>query len=277
VQGHRRTFTPGGMMPPMVKILILVNVAVYLLQQIVGDNLIYYFGLIPSRVLSGWIWQPVTYMFLHGGFFHILFNMFILWMFGRILEQVWGSRRFLQYYFITGIGAGLLNIGLTALFSQPMAMNVPTVGASGAIYGLLLAFGVLFPNQLIYLYFFVPVKAKWMVIGLVVIEFVSGFNPASPVAHFAHLGGMVIGYVYLKWRKWSYRAKQAAGERAHQRHMKVVWDRREEIARLQEEVDELLDKINEDGIESLSGSERRRLKEASQKLKEYERQGYSIH
>jgi len=181
-----------SMIPNTVRALLMANVIVYLLQQIFDNVLTHYFGLTPGLFWRGFIWQPVSYMFLHGGFFHIFFNMFVLWMFGRTLETIWGPKRFLKYYFICGVGAGLLSAVL-----DPTSY-IPIVGASGAIYGLLLAFGVLFPNQPIYLYFLFPIKAKYFVMGLVVIEFISGFNPNIMVAHFAHLGGMLFGFVYLQ-------------------------------------------------------------------------------
>lgn len=140
------------------------------------------------------LWQPITYMFMHAGLDHIFFNMFALWMFGYILENYWGTRRFLFYYFVCGVGAGLLNL----LFA---GVN-PTVGASGAVYGILLAFGMLFPEERIYLYFLLPIKAKWFVIGYAVIELLLGVSSMDGIAHFAHLGGMLFGLLMiLYWRK----------------------------------------------------------------------------
>ena len=140
------------------------------------------------------IWQLFTYMFMHANIEHIFFNMFALWMFGYVLENFWGSRRFLFYYLVCGIGAGLCNL------------LVPgwgiTVGASGAVYGILLAFGMTFPNERIYLYFLMPIKAKWFVIGYAAIELMEGLFRADGVAHFAHLGGMLFGLLLiLYWRK----------------------------------------------------------------------------
>ena len=141
------------------------------------------------------IWQLLTYMFMHGSWSHIFFNMFALWMFGYVLENYWGSRRFLFYYLVCGIGAGLCNLivpGWTI-----------TVGASGAVYGILLAFGMMFPNERIYLYFIMPIKAKWFVIGYAAIELLDGlFMTSDGIAHFAHLGGMLVGLILiLYWRK----------------------------------------------------------------------------
>ena len=138
-------------------------------------------------------------MFLHAGIDHIFFNMFALWMFGYVLENYWGTRRFVTYYLICGIGAAITHIAMSLLFNMPVA---PTVGASGAVYGILLAFGMMFPNERIYLYFLMPIKAKWFVIGYAAIELFEGFFRADNVAHFAHLGGMLFGLILiLVWKK----------------------------------------------------------------------------
>jgi membrane associated rhomboid family serine protease len=151
-------------------------------------------GLTPFLVIhKGFIWQPVTYLFLHGGFFHILFNLFALWMFGSDLERTWGSRQFLLYFFLCGVGAGLFDV-----LMQPSAMTT-TIGNSGAVYGILLAFGLLFPNRPIFLWFVIPVKAKWFVLAMGIIEFLSSLTtPGSGISHIAHVGGMLIGLVYLR-------------------------------------------------------------------------------
>ncbi|MEW5807290.1 MAG: rhomboid family intramembrane serine protease [Acidobacteriota bacterium] len=159
------------------------------------------FGLVPTFVIRHlWIWQPVTYMFLHGGFGHILFNMFTLWMFGSDMERYWGTSKFLKYYFITGVGAALLTVAFT-----PTSGN-PTIGASGALYGILLAFGLTFPNRPIYIYFIIPVKAKHLVLFFALLEFYFSWTyTGDGIAHLAHFGGMLIGYLYIK-RVWRVRA-----------------------------------------------------------------------
>jgi len=143
-----------------------------------------------------YLWQLVTYLFLHGGWFHIIFNMFALWMFGSDLEAMWGPRKFLFFYFFTGIGAGVLDVVVSTLFSgAPTA----TVGCSGAVYGLLLAYGLTFPDRPIYLYMIIPIKAKWFVLIMGLIEFVSSFGtPGSGISHIAHVGGILFGYAYLR-------------------------------------------------------------------------------
>lgn len=260
-----------GMLPSVIKSLILVNAVAFLVQQLFSGVVTYYFGMVPQLFWKGFIWQPVTYMFMHGNFMHIFFNMFVLWMFGRILVDFWGPKKFLKYYMICGIGAGIFNALLTP------GSPIPIVGASGAIYGLLLAFGVLFPNQMIYIYFLFPIRAKYFVIGLAVIEFFTGFSAASPVAHFAHFGGMLVGFAYIKWPRLRMKFRQKKTEMDREKNLRVVYNRREEVEKLQKEVDELLDKINRDGLDALSNAERNRLREASQKLKEWEEEGFPRH
>ena len=154
--------------------------------------------MVPAEVLGlGFIWQPFTYMFLHGGFWHILINMLSLWMFGITLENDWGTKRFLQYYFLCGIGAALCVIAV-AIPSHEMMLR--TIGASGAIYGVLLAFGVLYPDTPILFSFLFPIKAKYFVMIIGAIAFMSSFQPGSGVSNVAHLGGMLFGYAFLRFR-----------------------------------------------------------------------------
>ena len=206
-----RRYAPGpaqfsfgpGITTPAVKMLIWANVGVFVAGAVIpplGRLLIDLFGLRPQAVLTGLrIWQPVTYLFLHGGIGHILFNMLVLWMVGVQLERLWGLSFFLRYYFITGIGAGVATIvaGLLPFaFSEPTYLAV-TIGASGAIYGLLMAFAIYYPNTPILMFFLFPVPAKYFVMIIGAITFLSVPRSAG-VAHVAHLGGLVIGYVYLK-------------------------------------------------------------------------------
>ncbi len=149
-----------------------------------------------STIPGFWPWQLVTYGFLHGGLGHLFFNMFALWMFGVQLENSWGSRRFAIFYFVCVIGAGLIQ--MMVMWGAP----IPTIGASGGVFGILLAFGMMFPNQPIYLYFMFPIKAKWFVIGYGLIELWAGVaGTQQGVAHFAHLGGMLFGFLLIQfWR-----------------------------------------------------------------------------
>ena len=185
----------GPQLTPMVKYLVIACVATALLQWLgAGREMIGIFGLTPYLVLSKlFLWQIVTYLFLHGGVGHLFWNMFALWMFGCQLEQHWGSKEFLRFFLITGMGAGLLSIAF-----QPFSL-IPTIGASGAIYGILMAFGLLFPNRLVYLYFLFPVKVKYFVAVLGAFTFFSALNSSgSRIAHMAHLGGMVFAFLYMK-------------------------------------------------------------------------------
>ncbi|MEO8681645.1 MAG: rhomboid family intramembrane serine protease [Vicinamibacterales bacterium] len=208
-------FGPGAL-TPAIKMLISVNVGVYLVNLLV-PAITLRLGLQPQAVFTQLaLWQPVTYMFLHdtSGVGHILINMLSLWMFGTELERTWGTRFFVKYYFITGIGAALTTL-LLSLFSDSVYYSV-TVGASGAIYGLLLGYGMYFPNRPIYMYFVFPIPAKYFVMIIGAIAFLSSLGgPGGGIAHTAHLGGLVVGYLYLKglrvrpldelkyrWLKW---------------------------------------------------------------------------
>ena len=186
----------------MVKALMIVTAAVFLVTylpfRLFGWQApIFYLGLQPYAVVHRlFLWQLVTYLFLHGGFFHIFFNMFALWMFGPDLEQLWGDSEFLKFYLLCGIGAGVFDVVLTTLFGSPFSL---TIGASGAIYGLLLAFGLIFPNRPIFIWFVIPIPAKWFVVIIGAIEFFSELSgPGSNIAHLAHLGGMLVAYLYLR-------------------------------------------------------------------------------
>lgn len=260
-----RFINPEMTWTDVVKFLILTNLTIFAAQEILGLNRFFIsnFALIPVDFFGGRFWTLFTYMFLHGGFSHILFNMLALWMFGSMLERVLGSREFLKYYLLTGLGGGLCY----ALFN--MGSGVPTVGASGAIYGLLLAYAVLFPDNIIYIWFVIPIKARYFAIIFGIIEFLASFNPGSGVAHLAHLGGMVMGYIYLKWGKLRY---SAPGQRMREWKRKLEESAREreeaEIEEVRREVDELLDKINRVGMDGLSKDEQRRLEKASQFLRD---------
>ncbi len=196
-------FYPSGRLPQGVKWLIISNVAVFLLMYLTGGtvfgSVFSLFALAPVAVIYHFaIWQLGTYLFLHAGIWHLLVNMFTLWMFGASLESEWGTRRFLKYYFLCGVGAGICDVVVSALLGH---WGTSTVGASGAIYGLLLAFGVMYPDQTIFFSFLFPIKAKYFVMIYGAIELLSAFSAnASGVSNIAHLGGMLFGYAYLKLR-----------------------------------------------------------------------------
>lgn len=207
-------FSFGYGLPPIIKKLMIIMGAVFLLQTFVSGRITLYLGLVPILVWKKYfLWQLATYIFLHGGFSHILFNLFALWMFGGELENFWGSRKFLSYFFFCGIGAGIC----TVVFSP--YQFIPVIGASGAIYGILLAFGWLFPNRPIYIYFLFPIPAKFLVIIYGLIElYASMEGTGGGIAHLTHLGGLLFGILYMAYpvirqkirreyykRKWSQR------------------------------------------------------------------------
>jgi membrane associated rhomboid family serine protease len=194
-----------GYFPSGVKWLLIINTVIFLMMNLLGpvvqDNFIL-LALAPVAVVFHFaIWQLFTYMFLHAGLLHLLFNMLSLWMFGVPLEQEWGTRRFLKYYFLCGVGAGICDVAVNALLGH---WGTRTVGASGAIFGLLLAFGVLYPNQQVLMGFLFPIKAKYMVMIYAAIELYLSLGPNSGVSSVAHLGGMAFGYAYLKGRMPQY-------------------------------------------------------------------------
>ncbi len=210
-----------GSMPPVVKNLLLVNILMYVITMITGNFMYENFALFYFKSPFFKPYQLVTHMFMHGGFTHIFFNMYTLFIFGGVLERVWGSQKFLLYYFVTGIGAALLHLGVMYLQLQGYIADIqegnlyaqaniqallttPTVGASGAIYGLLLAYGMLFPNNVMQLIFPpVALKAKWFVLIFGALELLLGLSGrGGNVAHFAHLGGMIFGFfLIMYWKK----------------------------------------------------------------------------
>ena len=230
-------YRPGNFneLPVVVKNLLIINGLLFLATislSNLGIDLVKILGLHQFQSTDFRPHQLITHLFMHANFTHLFFNMFALWMFGKILENIWGQKRFLIYYMITGIGAAfihlmisqyqiisisneipeLVNIAIEGRYSPSVPLSkkltqliiTPTVGASGAVFGLLLAFGMLFPNALLYLYFAIPIKAKYFVIGYGILELYAGIsnNPTDNVAHFAHLGGMIFGYFLIKyWKK----------------------------------------------------------------------------
>jgi membrane associated rhomboid family serine protease len=189
-------------MTPAVRWIIWANVAAFLLA-IVFREVTTYFGLSPAAVIERrFIWQPATYMFLHAGLFHILFNMLGIWMFGVELERTWGTRYFARYYAITGVGAAVTTILVSLLPFDATAgtYRAITVGASGALYGLLMAYAIYFPHRPILMFMLFPIPARYFVIIVGAISFLSatGAGGSSGVAHVAHLGGMIFGYLYLQ-------------------------------------------------------------------------------
>ena len=263
--GFKQSFNrPTITIPSGVKFLLIVNIIVFILIELSGQkNLLFRtFGLVPSLVWSNFkIWQLFTYLFIHGGIFHIFFNMFVLWMFGKDLESQWGKMEFLLFYFVCGIGAGLI----TVLFS--VNSIVPIVGASGAIYGLLLAYGFTYPNQMVYLYGLVPIKVKYMVLGLGAIAFFASLSASqSNVSHITHLSGMIIGlifiYLNINWKViklWYIRMRLKGLSQQPTKQDN-------EEAQMKKQVDKILDKLNDSGWDSLTEQEENYLTQASKRL-----------
>lgn len=190
-----------GPMTQAVQIIIIANIGVFVAMMAAGPFLVEWFGLSPQAVLTqGRVWQLATYMFLHGGVFHILFNLLAVWMFGVDLEHRWGTQAFVRYYAITGIGAGICTV-LVAL--TPMGGSTylaATIGASGAVYGLLMAWGIIFPHRTVLFLGIFPLPARVFVLIMGAISLSQALNDGggTTVAHFAHLGGLIAGYWYLK-------------------------------------------------------------------------------
>ena len=246
-----------------IKVLISINFVIFILQTLSRSESLFFplFGLVPKLVWSEkMIWQPVTYLFFHGGIWHVLINMFVLWMFGSELERLWGKNHFLKFYFITGVGSGLAT----------MLVNVqsitPVVGASGAVYGVLLAYGLTYPNRTVYLYGIIPIKSLWFVLGIGFIAFMSSFDNMSQVSHITHLSGMLIGYFMIKkpikLKGLWFQLRKKTLEYQIQREEK-------ELSKnfiVEQDINQILDKINQEGFDSLTDEEQERLYKGSQSL-----------
>ncbi len=271
--GQSIGFSFGPALTPTVRALLAVNITVFVLRMLLGDGETRYafdqlFGLVPRQALDrGYIWQFVTYMFLHQNFWHIFFNMFLLWMFGSEIDTQWGKRAFLRYYLFTGVGAGLVYVLLMPRI-EPATAAIPLIGASGAGYGILTAYGLLYPERRVLLWFLIPIKVKWFVIGLGIFELLATRTPSS-VGHLAHLGGILFGVLYLKvgdglWRKYTRsRRRNRARGRFH-----VLDDAPPPAsgpAAPRDEIDRLLEKISREGLASLTEQEREILRRASRK------------
>jgi membrane associated rhomboid family serine protease len=228
--GGRIQVRIGGPLTTVVKALLIANAAIYLftlLPMLIGSQggtavvskILYYLGMTPALFWGGLtLWMPITYMFLHSlsSPMHILFNMLALWMFGGDVEKVFGARQFAVYYLFCGVGAGLL----VALL-QP-GLGIPTIGASGAIYGVVLAFGLFFPDRVIYMSFLIPIKAKYFVMIIGAIIFFSSFSGSGGgISHVAHLGGLVFGFIFIRRRRiWA--TLRGLFSRRRKPHMRIV-------------------------------------------------------
>lgn len=259
-----------GRWGPAIKWLIIANLAVYVLQMSV--ELVGVFGLTPGLFYSEFpnhLYQPFTYMFLHGGFGHILFNMLMLWMFGVEIEERLGLKRFLRLYFYSGLGGAL------AALTFDYGSMAPIVGASGAIFGVLIAYWRFFPERSVYIYFILPVKIKYLIpimVGLGLYSTIT--STGGNIAHLAHLGGAVIGFILTRPSVLSgapglmEKMKSRKRTKDHQRLSAKLENNRRQAEDVMKRVDAILDKINEVGLENISEDDRKFLQEASNKLSE---------
>ena len=251
-----------------IKLLVSVNLTIFFLQTISGKEHLLFdlFGLVPQAIWSDFmIWQPLTYLFFHGNIWHVLINMFVLWMFGSELENAWGRKNFLKYYFMTGIGAGIV----TCLFN--LQSNIPVVGASGAVYGILLAYGLSFPNRTVYLYGLIPIKSIWFVIAIGILAFFSSFQQMTQISHLTHISGMAIGYIFLKrrWRLNDIWFKIRKKTLEYRIQIEDVKQSKEKV--LEKNIDNILDKIQKVGFKGLSDQEQNNLYNASKTLSKYKK------
>jgi membrane associated rhomboid family serine protease len=273
---YRRTsFGFGGGLTPVIKNLLIANAAIFILSinKSLYLSVLNQFALIPYEIFFSFkIWQLFSYMFLHAGFMHIFFNMFMLWMFGAELESTWGSKQFLKYYLICGVGAGLFILILSPLKSA-------TLGASGAIYGIMVAYAMMNPDRPIYIYFLFPVKAKYMVGFLMFISYffiISGSG--GEISHVGHFGGGLVGFIYMKfghklsaiWRSLKTQSKT----KSKKSNLKYT-PGGDKVEYYRKRIDEILDKINRVGYLNLTDEEKKILEEGSQYLREHDDMDYN--
>ncbi|MBR9988799.1 MAG: rhomboid family intramembrane serine protease [Gemmatimonadetes bacterium] len=276
---YRGSFSFGFGLTPWVKNLIIANVAIFLVDYMMGGRLSYYMAFVPGRILSE-PWTVITYMFAHGGGWHIFLNMLVLFFFGPPLEQRWGSSEFLKYYFLCGLGGAALSF----VFA-PMS---PIIGASAAVYGVMLAFAMFWPDSPIYIWGILPVKAKYLVLFMAVVSVMSMFGSGrgDNIAHAAHLGGFAAGFLYLRLgspgggmgglRKMMNRRKLKVVSRDDDSARRPAAPTRTATSRgrgnaeeekLLDELDRVLEKISTQGMSSLSPQERKLLDEVSRRYR----------
>jgi len=272
---YRLQFNPGEaaykpqIFTEAIKILISINFVIYVLQSLAGKEDIFFrlFGLVPNVFISElMLWQPFTYMFFHAPYYssigisHILLNMLGLWVFGRELEQAWGKSKFLKYYFLTGIGSGLI----TYLFQ--INSDNPVIGASGAVYGILLAYGISFPNRMLYIWGLIPIRSIWLVVIMGSIAFFGLLGRADGISHVTHISGMFIGYILLK-KKWQLAyIIIAMRKKTVEFQVQRKEDRALKKKSINRDIDMILEKIKEVGFSGLSNEEQSKLYEASKSL-----------
>lgn len=264
----RIKFGPG-MPSPFIKWMLIINGGMFLLQMMPGWRLESILGLTPKVFFDldefpNHVYQIATYMFLHSmdNPFHLLFNMLVLWMFGTEIERAWGSRPFAKLYLLAGLCGGLLTL---AIFST---QDIPTIGASGALYGVLVAYWFMFPNRVLYIWMILPVKVKWAIPGLFLISFLFS---GGGVAHMAHLGGALFGVIYMKMDGTRLGPGRWINNLRHKRQEAKLNRNREKAQDAMSRVDAILDRINEVGMDNLTAEERRFLEDASSELSDQDR------
>jgi len=255
------SFRFGGPLTKALKIIIIADIAIYLIQILLpffsGFNIDYIFGISKTGIESGFYWQFLTYSFLHGSPLHLLLNMFALWIFAGELENFWGTKRFVTYYLLTATGAGFF-IHLMNFFSPYMDPNTVTIGASGAVFGILLAFGMIWPNREVLLYFIIPIKMKYFVLIFGLIEFfgtIQSFSiTAGNISHIGHLGGIITGIAIIAAYRFRL-PKDFFNKRKSKQKLKIITSQN----KAKDTIDRLLDKIAREGMSSLTSDERKEL------------------
>lgn len=301
-----RGFGGFSLFPPVIKKLLIINGVLFFLLTLLNN--LSFNGLPGWYIINRWFalnplggvdaagqsynfqfWQLITYQFMHGGFGHILFNMFALWMFGIEIENMWGTKKFFTFYLLCGVAAGLFHLFLSPLFGLPSAV---TIGASGSIYGVMIAFALFFPDRPIYLYFFIPIKAKYLITFLVLMEIMLVDSAGSSIAHLAHLGGALTAFIFIMFDKdssislkrilnWNFYLSGSHNPFSNLQNPFKKEDKNVEKAKFyeisndakdkekevtQEQIDKILDKISKSGYQNLTSKEKKILFEASKKI-----------
>ncbi|HET6347582.1 MAG TPA: rhomboid family intramembrane serine protease [Candidatus Krumholzibacteria bacterium] len=242
--------------------IIVITVGVFFLQN-VFPPINQYLALTPRLAIEHFqVWQFVTYIFLHGSFWHLFFNLLVLWFIGTMVEAAWGPARFMRYYLVCGIGGGLLH--------SLLQYNASVIGASGAIFGVYFAVAMLFPDQYLYLYFLIPVKVKYFVIGLTILQLANGIAGPSGIAYFAHLGGMLAGALMFQGEILRRMRFQAGPRRRWQAHIREVRRQDEEASRNNNvnNINSILDKISAKGYQTLTPTEKKILENYSRQRRD---------
>jgi len=273
---QRTNFRFGGPLTPVVKNLMIINGGVFLIQQLLE---LFFPGFVQTffalsysgLVQHGYFWQLFTYMFLHGGWLHIIFNLIALWMFGGELENLWGSKYFLKFYLVSGVGAGVFIAIMNTYVNSKYGLSTPTIGASGAIYAILLGYGFTWPNREVLLYFILPIKVKFLVLGFGLFEFFGTLsslvgNPGR-ISHVGHLGGLLVGFLILRFNLFKKQNSVSSKpgkmnffssylKKSRLKKKKNLIEKRIKAKKI---IDEMLGKIAREGMSSLTTEEKKLL------------------